>query len=238
MAGGYQVITGGTFVATLTDPGGLAALGARVEDPDTRAVVSAWTQAALGAGVWTVTLNSPFSDGLYNLVWRTSDPDPPQFEKFIPISSVEQIVTGLVRTDWPELAAHRSDVTPTVRDVAQLIQTRTVGPDGVEVGTFTLNTRPTDIAATVLIQQGVDDIVAQLLPEIDPRHFPQVQRVVAFYSAMLIEKSYYPESAEMAGVLPWQAEYREALTALNARIDQDLAQQNLLGTLEPGPVLV
>lgn len=65
-------------------------MGARVEVPYTRTVVSAWQVAVLedtgNALRWVVSLESPVAAGDYNLVWRDGGPEPPASgEVFVPL---------------------------------------------------------------------------------------------------------------------------------------------------------
>jgi hypothetical protein len=223
---GIVVVTGGRFTATLDDPGNLPRLGARVEVPVTRAVVSAWQTAVLADGLWVVALDAPLDDGYYNLVWRSPE-EPPVFEAYIPLQSS---ASQLPSTDWPAAEDNKDELTPEVDDVARLIRTRTVGMGSGEEGSFNDGTRPTEEEARQEIEEAVDDVLAELRDNFDPRHYSQVRRVVAFYAAMIIERSYYPESSrEAGGTLPWQSEYREALAALKDKIETD----NLIGDAGP-----
>lgn len=86
-----QVEPGAQVVARLlVAPGSLPAdaeLGARIEVPVTRAIVSYWRRARLDelTGEYVATLDAPPAAGEYNLVWRTGDPEPPAYETFIPL---------------------------------------------------------------------------------------------------------------------------------------------------------
>lgn len=79
---------GSVVVATLPAPEVLpaAAMGARIEVPVTRAIVSYYRLAVLDGGVWTVELEPPPFGGSYNLVWRTNDAEPPELEVTVPLT--------------------------------------------------------------------------------------------------------------------------------------------------------
>lgn len=68
-------------------------MGARVEVPYTREIVSFWQAAILqdtgDALRWVVDLDPPaLGVGDYCLVWRTGDPEPPDTEVFVPLMVV------------------------------------------------------------------------------------------------------------------------------------------------------
>lgn len=229
------VVAGSTFTATIpTPPGPPASLGARVEAEVTAAIVSSWQPSSIANDGLTcfVTLDAPVSSGSYVIHWMTSGP----VSTFDAYQALVVVGTGSTATgvEWPQVAPE--DVRPTVKDVALLERIRTVDRDtGAEVGTFTASTRPTDLDVKDVIDQAVDDILSELPHDamIDPVHYRQVQRAVTFYAAMIVEGSWYKEQANERGGPTWQSEYQEALKNLQARIEEDYAQNNLLGTMEP-----
>lgn len=87
------IVLGDSFVATLPAPPGVTGMGARVEAPVTRAIVSSWRPASLDNGNWVVTLDTPADAGEYLLVWRTSSPEP-GFETFVPLTIAEGTTGG------------------------------------------------------------------------------------------------------------------------------------------------
>lgn len=88
------VVVGQTVMATLPAPGGVTGMGARIEVPITRAIVSAWRPAVLEGSTWIVTLEAPVAAGEYLLVWRTGDPEPPGYEAFVPLIIEESSGSG------------------------------------------------------------------------------------------------------------------------------------------------
>ena len=233
---GWQVPAGQAITASIADPpGGIPpgdVLGARVEVPVSRAIASAYVLGVLSAGVWTVTLQQIPDTGSFNFVWRTNDPEPPDYEVFIPLTITSPTyITGVGGTDYPPIDPDA--VTPTVDDVAKLERTRTIHDDLTEVTTFDSQTRPTDVEVEVLIDQAVDDVLNGLPSQFDPAHWPKAKRVVTLYAAMLVEGSYYKEQATARGVMPWELEYNTALKNLLALIHEDRTQNNLLGGMEP-----
>jgi hypothetical protein len=76
------------FDAQLAASSELVGLGARVEAPATRAILSYWRPATFDATLdaWKVTLEVPATPGPHVLVWRTRDPEPPEFELAVPLA--------------------------------------------------------------------------------------------------------------------------------------------------------
>lgn len=233
MADVATVVAGSTFISTLVDPGGVSYLGARVEVPITRAIVSFWTEATLVGDTWMVELEAPLEQGGYNLVWRTGDPEPPAYEAFIPLSVLavgSTIPTGTI--EEPPVV-DRELVTPTVDDVAALERTRTMAEGAHEEITFTDETRPSAAAVEDLIQQALDLTLAELPQKFPVRHYDALRRAVSLYAAVLVEGSFYREQAGDDSSTLWRTLYNTAMLNLQREIAKDLAQWRLLRTLEP-----
>jgi hypothetical protein len=238
------VEVGSIFAATIPNPAGITQaglhLGAQVELPLSDAIVSSWQPAIvtqpieppLGNGIAyaVTTLQAPIVPGNYNLVWLTDDADG-YFRQVVPLSVVTSLNAATYGgVTYPE--PDKSLLTPTVAEIALLEQTRTPDLDtGQELGTFTSNTRPTSVQVEALIRQSVDDVLSEMRPVFDPVHYPQVKRICTFYTAMMIEGSFFREQTAEGTVL-WQSEYREALERLNTRIEQDIVQNDLLQQME------
>jgi hypothetical protein len=191
-----QVAAGQPFTTSLVAPAGdITGLGARVEVPVTRAIVTAFVFAARDGATWTVTLDPPVDPGDYELVWRTSDPEPPDYETFIPLTVTAAGVTpgdgGTGDGASPVL------VPPTVQDVAMLAHRRTVNESGKELGTFDATTRPTDIEVDLLIDQAMIAIGGQ------PSGVRSTHNVT-LYAAILLESSFYGEQVDEGSVSVWQ----------------------------------
>lgn len=95
-----------------------------------------------------------------------------------------------------------SDYTPSLDTVGALLRARTKDDQGREVGTFTSNTRPTDIEVEALIGLAVSEaypVFGENVPDDPtPGGDPGALRtaaaqVVALRAAALVEQSYYPE---------------------------------------------
>lgn len=81
-------LTDDVVVAQLQAPAAPPAnMGARIEVPYTRAIVSYWRPAVLDevTNIWSVELERPVDAGDYLLVFRTGDPEPPEMEVFFPL---------------------------------------------------------------------------------------------------------------------------------------------------------
>jgi hypothetical protein len=89
-----QATLGSAVLATLVAPSVAPAfpIGARIEVPLTRAIVSYWRPAVRDdlTGDLSVVLDAPPAVGDYNLVWRDSGPEGPgertEFEVFVPLT--------------------------------------------------------------------------------------------------------------------------------------------------------
>jgi hypothetical protein len=219
------------FTAQLVDPAGIPrTLGARVEVPVIRSIVSMWQAATLQGSVWTVTLDGPPFVGDYQLVWMTSD-SPPSFEAMVPLFATDPS-TSTVGVDYPPVDV--PSVTPSIDDVAALLRTRTVAGSGTEEITFTDQTRPAADEVSALIPQALDAVLAELpYKTFDPLHYPQVKRVTALMSAILIEGSYFREQLTEGSANLWRTLYTTALSGLQQRMKVDLSQQLLLARMEP-----
>jgi hypothetical protein len=232
----WQVACGYPFTAALIAPpdSDLAGwpLGARVERPVTRAIVSAFQTATLSGGLYTVTLDGPVDPGSYNMVWMTTDENPtPTYEVFIPLVATLTIQDGTVPiVEWPVIDI--TQVTPTVEDVAALERTRTVDDTGNDIGEFTSATRPTDVECKELIDQARNDVLAQLRRAVDPVHYPQILHIVAYYAAMLVEVSYYREQTGQRAE-EYATLFTQSLTNLQTQIERDVELAGLLGSMEP-----
>jgi hypothetical protein len=107
---------------------------------------------------------------------------------------------------------------PTVEQVAVLIRARTKDSNGIEVGTFDGDTRPTAQQVEQLIDSSVAYVGMRLpAPDKLPVELaPGVVEVVALDAACRIEKSYWPEQvlSERSPYALLKTEFDEALAAL------------------------
>jgi hypothetical protein len=76
---------------------------------------------------------------------------------------------------------------------SDLLRTRTKDSVGNELGTFTPDTRPTDVQARTSIQKAARDVLAETGTDIPDSQVEYVRNLIAIKAAMYIELSYYPE---------------------------------------------
>lgn len=206
-----HAVVGQPLTTTLIAPAGdITGLGARIEVPATRAIVSAWTAATQQGATWTVTIDPPPTAGDFELVWRTSDPEPPDYEAFIPLTVVAAGTVGAA-------IATTDDITPAVADIAALLHARTYVA-GVETGTFDANTRPTGGQVDALIAMAVGDLVARVGVGIPLAYAEDAQRLAALQTASLIEASYFPAEidTDRSAYRQYQAMYLNGVDQLVA----------------------
>lgn len=103
---------------------------------------------------------------------------------------------------------------PTVDQVASLIAVRTVDEGGNQVGTFTSDTRPTDVQARVLCETAAQDISQRLGIDVPDEYVPEAQRIAAMDCALLIIASYYPDVSEQRSYVWLQGAFLAALQTL------------------------
>jgi hypothetical protein len=121
---------------------------------------------------------------------------------------------------------------PTVADVAAYIRARTKVPGGKEVGTFTVNTRPTEAEVELLIAQAVDPVAAAIGGEPCNDQLTQsATAAAAMLTAILIESSYWPEQAEARGSTAARLEglFDKRMKALSAAVAEECGGQGTGG---------
>jgi hypothetical protein len=112
---------------------------------------------------------------------------------------------------------------PSVQDVANLLRARTKDSNGLEVGTFDTDTRPTADQVEQLIEQSAA-LVAMQLPlalAIPAEYGPSVAMVIALECACRVEKSYWPEQVQQqrSPYALLRTEYDEAILALRTSLE-------------------
>lgn len=86
-----------------------------------------------------------------------------------------------------------SDWTPGVAAVGAILRARTKDTNGLEVGTFNADTRPTDEQVTLSIGQAVADVAEVVGDDIPDRTWDAARYVSALGTALQVELSYFPE---------------------------------------------
>ena len=90
--------------------------------------------------------------------------------------------------------AYELAVTPTVQEVARRLWARTKGKGGQTLGTFTADTRPTDVEAEEFITGSVDEVTSSC-PTLPESRWGLGKEAVVIRTCMKIELSYRPEQA-------------------------------------------
>lgn len=212
-------VTSPSLTATLLAPADVGGLGARVEVPFTRAIVSAWHAAAWDpvSGVWSVTLDTPPAQGEFNLVWRTGDPEPPAYEAFIPLSVIATLTVAEA-----DAAAWR----PTTAEVALVTPAYTRGgfdddspQAGAELGVYDATTSPTGAHVQGLIDAAVDEVQGRVGAPILLPLAALAKRTAVWHVAAAIAAGKAPAATDDA-----TGEYRAFVTNYRACLDELAAQ--------------
>ena len=122
------------------------------------------------------------------------------------------------------------DISPSVADVAALLRARTRDVNGVEVGTFNDDTRPTSSQAVTVIEEAVADIQAGMGLSRPLELAGAGRSAAAMLTACTIELSYFPEQVQSN-----RSAFQEYWELLQSKIT---ALQEAARGLEPGANLV
>lgn len=137
-------------------------------------------------GLYATAIVAPDDPGDYIVVWDDGTiPDPETYTETLKVYAGRP----------PELGA---DWAPTVADVGALLRARTRTDAGVELGTFTADTRPTATEAESYIDDAVNEVLLQVPSEIDipARLESAANRLASLRAAMAVELSYNPDRTE------------------------------------------
>ena len=109
---------------------------------------------------------------------------------------------------------------PTVDEVAALLRARTKDNNGVEVGTFNPDTRPTDQGAGELIANAAQAVAGELAADVPIELYGSFSFCTKLYAACLVEKAYFPEQVQSSRSAydQYWAEYLRAIEALKDRL--------------------
>jgi hypothetical protein len=225
-----QATLGADVVATLVAPGVLPAaeMGARIEVPYTRAIVAYWRPAAYDpvTGLWTVVLESPVAAGDYQLVWRTSDPEPPELEVMIPLTVSSSTaapvdpVTGL--PPWA----------PSLEEIAEVTPAYTRGgfdddseEAGAEHGTFDESTSPTAPHVEGLIKAACEEVAGRVGVPIQPARYGLAKAAAKWHVAAMVAAGKMPGGTDDAS-----GEYRSHIANFRASLDELVRLARMGGT--------
>lgn len=107
---------------------------------------------------------------------------------------------------------------PTVQEVALLERTRTAGGGGGDEITFTDSTRPTASEVDALIDQALQAILIELPEGFGPEFYDRARHMVALYTAILIEGSYFREQLDQGSVALWRDLLNTGMANLRAAV--------------------
>src|SRR5262245_46024002 len=84
---------------------------------------------------------------------------------------------------------------PTTTEVARLLRARTKDKNGIEVGDWSVDTRPTPTQVQDLLDMAYGDVVAQAgtADVLSGTNEQAARTMVALRAAMFVELSYFPE---------------------------------------------
>lgn len=110
---------------------------------------------------------------------------------------------------------------PTNQEVADLLRARTKDDNGVELGTWTADTRPTDSEVGNLILLATGDVTAQTGANLPERDAQSAATMIALRTAMFIEASYWPEQylTDRSAYTAYERMYNDGMAALLRSIE-------------------
>ena len=234
------VVAGQPFTVTILDGYPLSGVvGARVEVPVTRQIVSFWVAATLtpdsptpGEGTWSATMDYVPEPGDYLIVWRDDQTD--SWEVFVPLTVISPQAVPSPVLDFPD--PDPMLITPSVDDVGLMERIRTTDRGGTTVGTFTDQTVPSAAVVSGYITDATDMVLTQLPEQFPPRYYEAVKRAITIQAALFVESSDYPESNE-PDVARKERLLMTLITSLNARIATDYSESYAAADAAVGPVL-
>lgn len=129
-----------------------------------------------------------------------------------------------------------SEWAPTVDDVGALLRSRTKDTNGVEVGTFTPNTRPTQAQVEQILRTAVGDLADMIATDVPERLWPSARRVATYSAALDIELGYFPEQLN-TGRSPYvqlKERYDELIKSFRASLEAAGSDPGDDGATTPG----
>lgn len=132
-----------------------------------------------------------------------------------------------------------ADWAPALSDVGAVLRARTTDTNGAQVGSFTVNTRPTGQQVQDLIDQFAVPNVAAVTGEVPAAAWEAARSAAAINAAMYVELSYFPEQIN-SGRSPYPQlkemydQMLARLTAIVAEEGGDVPGEDVAGpTLDP-----
>lgn len=189
------------FAASAVGPPGLVGtIGTRILRPDGTPVSDRSTDGITElldgdppapSGFYSLERAAPTLQGRYTLLWDTGTVTPQTM-------AAEELVVAL----HGQVAIGAAEYAPTVAEVAAYIRARTKDPNGVELGTFTADTRPTDAEVTTIIQNAAGKVAARFGDTVAAPLAFAAREVVALRAAMIVELSFFGDQIQ-AGRSPY-----------------------------------
>ena len=118
---------------------------------------------------------------------------------------------------------------PSPEDVGAITLNRTVDKVGVQTGTFTADTRPTDSQVEILIDKAMEDVGCAIGYDIPEGLWDRARHVVSVRTAMLIELTLYAHEIR-SGISPYpeyKALYEDEVACLASAVQAAEAGQSL-----------
>lgn len=114
------------------------------------------------------------------------------------------------------------DWLPSVNSIGALLRARTLTTAGVEIGTFTSDTRPTDSGVALLIGQAASALSEDIGAEIPESVWPAAKSLTRIGAAMLVELSYFPEQigTNRSPYIQLERMYDKRLKSLMTAVEQ------------------
>lgn len=194
-------------------------IGVAIEDGEGNVISERRTSGIIESplGIYNVTLLAPMTPGEYKVAWDNDGNNPTAEDLTVVLSAV----AGLV---------------PSLEDVAILIRARTRDINGADLGTFTPNTVPTDEQVADMITRAVRDVTRETGRTVPEGSVLHVRDAVALRTAMLIERSYFPEQMRTDRTLydALLEEFNTAITSVKESVTEERAGGEAGTGDEPG----
>lgn len=116
---------------------------------------------------------------------------------------------------------------PLVSDIGSLLRARTKSTLGVELGTFTTDTRPTFDEVMVMIDIAASDVTAKVDYDLPVETYTQAKDLIALRTAMLVELSYFPEQVAQnkSAYAEYKVLYDDGLERLVEAVTREAAEE-------------
>lgn len=116
----------------------------------------------------------------------------------------------------------RDNFLPTVSEVGSLLRARTKSSTMQELGTFTDDTRPTQVEVERIIDKAAYNVATKIGTEIPEETWEMAGFAIAIRAAMLVELSYFPEQvrSDKSAYSHYRDLYKDTLSDLAEAVKQ------------------